>query len=215
MRIVSIMVGILLSTSVFSQKLPSKGMLSLGTRSTLSTFEEDKADDMGLGLGGQFRLQISDRINTEWFSDFIKTNIGNLGYRNTAHIGWSVMYYPLKGKSNHIPLFKPYVMMGHCFDYAKYTLLTTDPTLFYLNGTPEYSKSSRLTSAIQGGIGTHINLSPRFDFSLSSQYMIHIGGHTHIEIHDGIPQIHEEKGLNFQGHLLFTLSMNYKIANLW
>lgn len=214
MQILTVIVGILLSTSVFSQNLPGKGMLSLGTRSTLSTFEEDKANDMGLGLGGQFRLQVNDRINTEWFSDFIKTNISNLGYRNTAHIGWSVMYYPWKGVKENVALLKPYVMMGHCFDYAKYTLATRDPNSTFI-GTTEYTKSSRLTSAIQGGIGTHINLSPRFDFSLSSQYMIHIGGHTHIEIHDGVPYMHEEKGLNFQGHLLFTLSMNYKIANLW
>lgn len=208
MKLNMFILGIFLNTMSIAQTLPSKGMLSLGMRSTLSTFEEDKADDMGLGLGGQFRIQINDRINTEWFSDFIKTNIGQVGYRNTAHIGWSVMYYPFVSSSDQVAFLKPYVMMGHCFDYAQYNLKVDNPNY--------YTTSSRLTSAIQGGIGTHINLSPRLDFSLSSQYMIHIGGHTHIDINaDGIAQMQQEKGLNFQGHLLFTLSMNYKIANLW
>ncbi|MGL4599812.1 MAG: hypothetical protein ACRCYO_19965, partial [Bacteroidia bacterium] len=39
---------------------------------------------------GQFRIRLTDRINTEWFADYISTNLNNLASRSDYHIGWSV-----------------------------------------------------------------------------------------------------------------------------
>ena len=79
------------------------GTFSLGVRNTFSTF------------GGQFRVQLSNRINTEWFADFINEDIDGLATRNDYHIGWSVMIYPFNTQTKVVP----YLLAGHCFDYTK------------------------------------------------------------------------------------------------
>jgi len=178
-------------------------MFSLGLRSTYNSFSHD---GNGLGAGGHFRIQLSDRINTEWFADYI--SIGGENVRsNYAHIGWSVLFYTFK--SHQYPKkIQPYISAGHCFDYNK-KVSVRDPENF----------QDRWGSAVQAGIGTHIYLSERFDISISSLYMIHltpeISAHTHIE--NGITNVefdkHSHSGL--EGHLLTTLSINYKIGQLW
>ncbi len=189
-------------------KYPSSGNFSLGLRSTASLFNSDGG--FGSGVGGQFRLQLSERINTEWFADLITTNLSNAGRRTDAHIGWSVMFYL---SPNPTPRFKPYVLAGHCFDYTKISAFSTP----FENR--ENISDERWSSAVQMGFGTHLNLTQRFDFSLSAQYMLHLGNdiHAHIEEDGGYPtlEIEEHDGTSAEGHLLITLSVNYKIADLW
>jgi len=185
------------------------GTFSLGVRNTFSTF--GATENLGVGFGGQFRIRVSNRINTEWFTDFINEDIDGLATRNDYHIGWSVMIYPFKTKAKLVP----YVLAGHCFDYTKvrttYNIYTSNPP----------QTVSRLSSATQVGLGTHINLSEIVDISLSSQYMMHLGSDVHAETHEhnGVKEIHIEKeghsGFSLEGHLLFTLSVNFKIAQLW
>ncbi len=199
---------ILLTGSLTAQKnLHDKGLLSLGTRSTISMFDEDGggANNPGIGAGGQIRLQLNKNLNTEWFADFFKTPVGSLAYRNTAHIGWSVMIYPFVKAPEEIQLVKPYFLIGHCFDFANY------------RAQDNSTHANRVSSAIQSGIGTHFNISPRFDISLATQYMIHLGRHVHVEEANGIVTFEKEHthGGSLEGHLLTTLSINYKIANLW
>ena len=42
------------------------GSFSLGVRSTVSTFSHE---GFGLGTGGQFRIQLNERVNSDWFAD--------------------------------------------------------------------------------------------------------------------------------------------------
>lgn len=185
------------------------GTFSLGVRNTFSTF--GATENLGVGFGGQFRIRVSNRINTEWFADFINEDIDGLATRNDYHIGWSVMIYPFNTKAKLVP----YVLAGHCFDYTKvrttYNIYTSNPP----------QTVSRLSSATQVGLGTHINLSEIVDISLSSQYMMHLGSDVHAETHEhnGVKEIHIAKeghnGFSLEGHLLFTLSVNFKIAQLW
>ncbi len=187
---------------IFAQ-LPTKGMFSLGVRSTYNSFSHD---GNGLGAGGHFRIQLTDRINTEWFADYISVGDQNIS-SNYAHIGWSVMFYPIKDQT-FPKRIQPYISAGHCFDYNKKIEVSN----------PENSRD-RWGSAVQAGIGFHINLTERFDLSVSSLYMIHLTpeieahahsnyGVTEVEFHD-----HSHSGL--EGHLLTTLSINYKIGQLW
>ena len=174
------------------------GWFSLGGRSTLNSFSHD---GIGIGTGGQFRIQLTNSVNTSWFYDYIVINRNNIR-SEYQHIGWSVMYYPFK----HLILekFQPFILAGHCFDYNKKTVISN----------PEISKD-RWGSAVQGGLGVHYHISPRLDITLKSQYMIHLT--SHLEIHQvGIePHVHEHDGVSFEGHLLTTISMNYKIFKLW
>ena len=188
-----------------AQEAKYAGQFSLGVRNTGSVFGD--AGSFGLGFGGQFRIRLGKHINTEWFADYMSTNIQNLGYRKDGHFGWSVMFYPEK---NPLQLNKlsPYFLAGHCFDYSKLTS-------FYPTELP----ADKWSSAVQMGLGTHYLISENFDVSLSTQYMIHLGGHLESQIgnHGQAPHMHikQGSGIDLEGHLLGTLSFNYKIAQLW
>jgi opacity protein-like surface antigen len=186
----------------------SAGRFQLGLRSTMSAFGQ--SGHPGMGSGGQFRVQLSDKINTEWFADYITTDIGGLGKRVDGHIGWSVMFYPLS-QTNKL---KPYLLAGHCFDYTKVSVNPNEGNSF------TSQSKDRWSSAVQMGIGNHFLISDRFDLSLSAQYMSHLGNDIEAVIMTNEASkylvIRDHKhGMTLEGHLLFTLSLNVYIANLW
>jgi opacity protein-like surface antigen len=200
------------SALVWSQEKTTyteKGQLSLGLRTTTSVFGHDPVP--GLGVGGQFRLQILDYINTEWFADYISMDLKGAGTRNNTHIGWSVMFYPKK-----LNRFVPYVIAGHCFDYAKVTPLSTP----YDDRSNE--SISRWSSAVQAGLGTHFYLTDRFNMTFSAQYMMHLGNHLDYELEetalgwylDTAPTTHTHDA-RLEGHILLTFSINYRLADFW
>jgi hypothetical protein len=176
------------------------GMFSLGARTTISTFNHGEFANTGTGIGGQFRLQFADRVNSDWFFDYITGDIEDFAHRTDYHIGWSVLFYPTEGGK----LFRPYVLAGHCFDYTR--LVDNSNSLNYLE---------RWSSAVQGGAGVHVNLSPRLDLSVVGQYMIHLGNHVDAEQLNGTVEFRSEGGGSLEGHLLFHVGINYKIADLW
>ena len=185
------------------KKSPS-GLFSLGMRTTISTFSDNSWSNTGLGAGGAFRLQFAKFLNTEWFFDYLSSDIQQVANRNDYHIGWSVMFYPLAGNADFSKVMKPYILAGHCFDYT-YVSENADPS--------NYAK--RWSGAMQAGLGTHINLTPRFDISILGQYMIHLGNDIHADIHNGEVHIEKQKGASLEGHLLFTIGVYYKIVDLW
>jgi len=196
-------------SNTFSQKIyAEKGNIELGLRTTSSVFGHDPYN--GLGIGGQTRVQITDYLNTEWFVDWITIDLAGAGTRKNAHIGWSVLFYPKKmGK------FIPYLIAGHCFDYAKVTPLSTQ----YLDRS--HDEVTRWSSAVQMGLGSHYYLNDRFNLSFSAQYMMHLGNHLEYELLETEKGYYLETnkdkhtGERLEGHVLLTLSLNYKIADLW
>ena len=220
MKLIFLFLMSFLALQVNAQELRTfnpAGMLSLGGRTTVSLFNDHKNEMTGTGVGGQFRLRFSDAVNTDWFFDYITSDILNYAHRTDYHIGWSVLFYPI----NHLtyfhqpkdfkPKFRPFILAGHCFDYSK---IEAKDGISPLDGA---LYAERWSSAVQAGLGTHLELSPRFDISLTGQYMIHLGNHieTDYDFTSGMLSFHEHKGASLAGHLLVTLSLNYKIARLW
>jgi hypothetical protein len=195
----------LYSTNAFSQegaKTPSSkaGWFSLGARSTISLFDSDGA---GLGTGGQFRIQLSNSVNTDWFADYITINVSDKVRSEYYHIGWSVLFYPFE-KLQYPKLIQPYILAGHCFDYNRKTAIEL----------PSISRD-RWGSAVQAGLGTHFNLSDKFDVSLTSQYMIHLTKEIEAEIDGSSVTLVDQKNSTLEGHLLTTISVNYKLFRIW
>lgn len=192
-----IMAGIAQSQN---DSLSQKGVLSLGLRSSIGLVYEHDWNKTAFGTGAQFRLRFSDRVNSDWFIDFLTGDLEDFGKRSDVHIGWSVLYYPLKNQ--HIKV-QPYVLAGHCFEF-----LTLQE-----NAHPQNS-ASRKSASVQAGLGFHVHLSPRADISFESQYMMHFG--TNIIITQE-PQLTftKPRGVLLQDHLLFHFSINYSIADLW
>jgi hypothetical protein len=186
------------------------GIFTLGVRSTLSTFSNAGAN--GLGFGGQARMRIGKRLNTEWFADYINNDIQGIAKRSDAHIGWSVIFYPFKAPIEK-GKFVPFLLAGHCFDYTR--LKENDKPLQGLKG----SAVERWSSAVQAGLGLHYLVSERIDLTLATQYMSHLGNdiHAEIHIHDNVKEIHfsNKHGGSLEGHLLFTLSVNFNLVDLW
>ncbi|MEY4602923.1 MAG: hypothetical protein RIT43_215, partial [Bacteroidota bacterium] len=92
------------------------GIFSLGVRTTVSAFNDGLNGNSGTGVGGQFRLQFADKVNSDWFFDYITSDIGEYASRTDYHIGWSVLFYPGKELT---PRCRPYILAGHCFDYSR------------------------------------------------------------------------------------------------
>jgi len=182
-------------------KKTQSGIFSTGIRTTISTFNGGELSNIGTGLGGQFMIQLSDRINTSWYADYIRGSSNELSTRTDYHIGWSVMYILTKKRT---PKIKPFVMAAHCFDYTK---LTENANLS--------NSITRGSSAIQMGGGFHYNLTERMDLTFVSQYMIHLGEDIHAEVRNGNLEYEKHKGAGLEGHLLFHIGINYKIADLW
>ena len=177
------------------------GLFSLGMRSTVSMFNGHDDESNGFGVGGQFRLQFADRVNSDWFFDYIQSDIGDFANRTDYHIGWSVLYYPLK---NTLPKIQPYILAGHCFDRTE-----------IMEVGNRSNSILRWSSAAQVGLGVHFNLTPRFDLSVVGQYMLHLGNEVGAHQHEGVVEFHHESGSSMEGHLLFHVGVNYKIADLW
>lgn len=198
------LVVLLCSVIAYSQGDNKSGQFFLGVRSTSSLFTD--AGTPGSGIGGMFRIRMGKRVNTEWFADYLTTNLQNLGYRRDGHIGWSVLFYlskePMQAKK-----VSPFLIAGHCFDYTKVYVLA------------DKKNEDRWSSAVQMGIGTHYNLTEKFDVSLTAQYMSHLGAdlHSHIEEDRGVKKLEIEKhgSAGLEGHVLLTLSLNYRLGNLW
>ncbi len=186
-----------------------KGQFSLGVRSTTSLFGHDDVE--GLGSGGQFRLQFFDFLSTEFFADWITIDLNGAGTRKDAHIGWSMLFYP-----KTFGRIQPYLIAGHCFDYAEVTPISTA----YIDRSGE--EIARWSSAVQAGLGTHLFLSNRMNLSFAAQYMLHVGQHLDYELMQAGDTYYlnttpsaGSNGSETEGHLLLTLSLNYRIADLW
>lgn len=180
------------------------GNFSLGLRSTISSFSHGNPKGVGIGAGGHVRLQLIDRLNTEWFADVFTNDVRGKAHRTDIHIGWSVMFYLLNPRQ-FTRKFTPYVVAGHCFDES----------IMKING-PNGAKASRFSSAVQAGVGCSYNITPRFDISLTTQYMLHLGEELDAhENNEGVVTIHTHKHAGWEGHLLISLSANYKIVKLW
>ena len=179
----------------------SAGTISLGTRNTFSIFNHDTG--IGVGIGGQTRIQVSDHINTEWFFDYITSKNKTYTNRNDYHFGWSVMYYP-GNTVDFSNLLQPYIVAGHCFDYSK---------VWEQKNKTNYA--DRWSMATQAGLGTHINITRFFDCSLSAQYMLHFGKEIGTNIEKGTVSIEKKDYTSPDGHFLCTVSFNYKLFHLW
>ncbi len=180
------------------------GTFALGIRTAFSAFSDDGAN--GHGFGGQFRIRFDKRVNSDWFADYITTDIGGIAKREDMHIGWSVLAYPfncemVKGK------ITPYILAGHCFDYTKVAK----------NDSPAFKE--KWSSAVQAGLGMHYNFTDKMDMSLTAQYMMHLGKDVHAQVFeiDGRKDvlITKESVSGIEGHLLINLSMNVRLFDMW
>lgn len=202
LAIPALLLSSLLNAQIHDSAFAGGGAVSVGVRSAFSFFNDGQWSDVGQGMGGQVRVQLSDRVNTDWYFDFLSGTIGNYGHRKDLHIGWSVLYYPLDPATTlHV---KPFILAGHCFDNSQ-QFSNADPNIH----------AERWSSAVQAGIGTHLLVGTRSDVSLVAQYMIHLGTDIHAHAEGGVESFEKEQGVSLEGHLLVHISYNYTLFHAW
>jgi len=179
------------------------GNFSLGVRNNVNIFT-DAPRSVGEGLGASARIQLINRLNTEWFADVISSNLYGKAHRTDIHIGWNVMFYLLDPKG-FTRKFTPFLAAGHCFDYTGITM----------NGEHGLSKAKGST-AVQMSVGCHYNITPQFDISLTTLYDLHLGNDVDSELEpDGTVTLVDHKSAGLEGHVMVILSAHYKILKLW
>ena len=205
MKTTIIISALIFSLQLRAQELKMKGSdagtFSLGVRSCIGIVNDGKWQKTAFGAGGQFRIRFSDRVNSDWFLDFLTADLEDYAWRTDVHIGWSVLYY-LTRKPDAV--VQPYILAGHCFEYLKFT-----------DNKDWNNNSVRYSASIQGGAGVSFNITKRFDISVVAQYMIHIGTKlTAAKVNDAAV-FTKSSGIGTQDHVLLHISLNYKIADLW
>ncbi len=179
------------------------GMVSFGARTDINIFT-GAPKSPGIGTGASLRLQLLNRLNTEWFGDYVSSDLYNKAHRVDAHIGWNVMFYVLN-PNGFKRKFTPFIAAGQCFDYTSVQLDGENQQLH-----------SKATAAVQMELGCHYNITPRFDVSLSTLYDLHLGDDLDTNLNpDGSVTVTSEKGAGWEGHVMIILSAHYKIGRLW
>lgn len=194
-----------------NSKNTHKGELSFGVRTTGSLFSAS-GNHLGIGAGWQVRYRIANKTNSEWFADWITTDIGGLGQRFDAHIGESMIIYP-GHRVGEINRFTPYILGGFCGDYTKLS-----SNLYFDDIQNSYIKKTndRWSFATQLGLGTHYNITKRFDISINVQYVLHFGKDLDAEIKinsigEKFMWVPDEPENALEGHTFLTISANFVV----
>lgn len=211
-RIIGICLLLLTSDIGFAQEekrelVNSVGGLSMGTRNTFSLFSTESRTFVGMSVGGQLRLRIHKLVNSDWFGDYVTTNVDDLATRTDFHGGVSIMPYTFGTPSLYKPTFYP--LAGFCIDYTRLNVTSgitelDDPRML-----------ERYSFAIQLGVGMQIPLSQRFDFTTTIHYMLHTGSDVHMHLNGDNVSLAMHRGFQLEGHFLTSLSLNYKLFNIW
>ncbi len=184
-----------------TNKVDNAGTFSLGARSSIGLVNDGKWQKTAFGTGGQCRIRFSDKVNTDWFLDYLTADLENYAWRADCHIGWSVLYY--LSKSNN-PTVQPYILAGHCFEYLKFT-----------DNVNAKNYAERYSASVQGGAGVQFNITEKFDVSIVGQYMMHLGTKITAAHVNNETIFSKSKGYGIQDHVLLHISLNYKIGHLW
>lgn len=184
------------------------GYFSITFRSSVSLWSLNQWTLNGLGKGTAFRLQISKRLNSEWYGDMIKTHYKDKVYRWDRHLTNTLMYY-FRDLDELEHKFHPFISASvFCLDITEVAEVKPD-------GTGQLLR--RFSFSQQLGLGAHYYLTERADISFYAQYYAHLGNDIHVEEHpDGTIHIQEEKGrISLEGHLFFVISVGYRLTDLW
>lgn len=198
LTLLTLMIG-LFGSRIAAQSY-SSGAFGLGVRSTLNIFPTEDGGMTGVGAGGHFRIGFADRVNTEWFMDYIQSR-GDLGFRTDYHVGWSVQF--ALGSDFSEKRVTPYILGGQCFDLTKVRGFTTgseSPLVF--------------SSAAQAGLGLSSFLRDNVEINFQTQYMFHLSRQLEL-VDDGslATHYHESRGFSFLGHVLINFGVSFYILD--
>jgi hypothetical protein len=184
------------------------GNLQFGLRGTLNPFLKNAAS--WISYGAQLRIKISRRVNTEWFADYFPATIKWAAERRDIRMGSAIQYYPLHeiytGKE-----CTPYFSIGPTSTYTQINSRTFNA---------ESWEAKRWSFGVIAGMGMLLNVSRKFTFGFVSQYCAQVATEfkfrksTISSVSDSQTTLPDNK-ISYEGQLLFCMSVNYTLGDLW
>ena len=98
---------------------------------------------------------------------------------------------------------QPFLSLGAAADYSSVREMKN-----------KENEAGRWNLGVMGGLGMHINITWRTDITLSAHYMVHFGEKIET-VNTGEEIVFLPGGNGTDGHLLLTMSMNFKMMDLW
>lgn len=189
-------------------KNPYSGDLQFGLRGTLNPFIKNAVS--WIGYGAQVRVKVSRRVNTEWFADYFPATIKWNGERRDIRIGSAIEYYPLHeiytGKE-----CTPYFSIGPTSTYTQLNSRTFNA---------ESWEAKRWSFGVIAGMGMLLNVGKKLNFGFVTQYCAQaatefkIQNSTISDVSDSRTTLPDTK-VSYEGQLLFCMSVNYTLGDLW
>lgn len=181
-------------------KFTDPGVFGVGLRAAGGLAITDSVLHVTQGVGVQGRLMLLQRLNTEWYAEWMRGGFSDAAFRTDVHLGLNALLY----FQRRLQRVAPYLVAGIAAD-----ALTLHNRVQYRHRTTSW------TTALQGGMGFHINLTWRSDLSLSTAYQQHLRHNALLKTDEGLLAQVPQTGRTGDGHLLVVLSMNFKITDLW
>ena len=189
-------------------KNPYSGDLQFGLRGTLNPFVKNATS--WIGYGAQMRIKISRRVNTEWFADYFPATIKWSGERRDIRIGSSIEYYLLHeiytGKE-----CTPYFSIGPTSTYTQINSRSFNA---------ESWGAKRWSFGVIAGLGLLLNVGKKLNFGFVTQYCAQVAtgfkfqNTTISDVSDSRATLSDTK-VSYEGQLLFCMSVNYTLCDLW
>ncbi len=190
---------LLMAQKPMKVKYTKAGIFSLGMRLPFGFASSPGVLNVAQGLGIESRIQLGKHYNSEYYGDYLLSKFGDSAVRSTGHIGASFLLYP----QDKLRRVQPFVFVGPDANFEKIRQQTNAA-----------NAASRWNFAAHAGLGMHLNVSWRSDITLSSAYMLHFGKKIDIQSLED-ESVFLTQGNGIDGHLLLTISMNFKIVGLW
>jgi len=182
------------------------GYFSITQRTSISLWGLNEWRLTGLGKGTAFRIQLTKRLNTEWYGDVIKTEYKGKVVRRDRHLTNSLMFYLREPDTSKLQIFRPFISASiFCLDFTRLDEVK-----------PGGQSMSRFSFSQQFGIGSHFFFTDRADISIYMQYYNHLGNDVHIDDRNG--HIHLEavkERISLEGHMFMVFSVGYRFGDLW
>lgn len=178
------------------------GGITVGVRAGLCTHFDPNTFG-GYGYGGNIRIRLTRHLNMEWYTDYFRTTIENLGYRTTLRMGCSILYYyrqhPLRKHK-----LTPFVLSG--IGMNNNTLYSYE--IYSLNDQDE-----EWNPWFNFGYGEHYFITSQLDVTVEGMYATPLSTHdkTYLQTNGGDVKylsIGSAPGLS-KGGIFAIISLNY------
>jgi len=197
---------------------PGPGSFLFGVNSTIKTLAKEAV--IGLGSGVQTQVQVFKHFGIQLSTDYITSNLNNIGVRKEMYLGYSALYYPWGRYSKryyssmpswHLTAY-PFVQLGHGFTFTQ----ISGSNVFT---AAQNQSEKQWNQALFFGLGTHLNITSNFDLSIGLRYLMPRSDEIYgiVQTTNSISELTIDRYTlrDFEGRFLATFSVNYAVAKLW